>query len=50
MTRSISSKSAALYERARRVLPDGVSRNTVLFEGPPIYAHRGKGCGMSAIG
>jgi len=39
-----SSKSAALYERARRVLPGGVSRNTVLRSPHPIYADHAQGC------
>jgi len=37
-------RSAALYERARKVLPGGVSRNTVLREPFPAYAERGEGC------
>jgi len=39
-----TSKSAALYERARRVLPGGVSRNTVLRSPHPIYADHAQGC------
>jgi glutamate-1-semialdehyde 2,1-aminomutase len=37
-------KSAALFDRARQVLPGGVSRNTLLYGGPLLYAHHGKGC------
>jgi glutamate-1-semialdehyde 2,1-aminomutase len=36
--------SALLYERALRVLPGGVSRNTVLRRPHPLYAARGEGC------
>ena len=39
-----TSKSAALYERARRVLPGGVSRNPVLRSPHPIYADHAQGC------
>ncbi len=39
-----SPKSAALFERAQRVLPGGVSRNTLLRGGHPLYAAYGKGC------
>lgn len=38
------SKSASLFERAQRVLPGGVSRNTVLRAPHPAYADRGEGC------
>ncbi|MEE9393989.1 MAG: aspartate aminotransferase family protein [Planctomycetota bacterium] len=38
------SKSAALYERALKVLPGGVSRNTVLRTPYPLYAVSGQGC------
>jgi glutamate-1-semialdehyde 2,1-aminomutase len=44
-----SSQSAALYERARKVLPGGVSRNTVLREPHPLYAQRGRGCRVTDI-
>lgn len=43
------SKSSALYERARTVLPGGVSRNTVLREPHPLYAERGEGCRVTDI-
>lgn len=36
--------SAQLFERAKCVLPGGVSRNTVLRKPHPIYAVRGEGC------
>ena len=44
MTVETMSKSAALYERAKRVLPGGVSRNTVLRSPHPYYAAYGQGC------
>ena len=43
------SKSAALYERALRTLPGGVSRNTVLRSPHPAYAAYGKGCLITDI-
>ncbi|WP_198421181.1 aspartate aminotransferase family protein [Mesorhizobium carmichaelinearum] len=39
-----TSKSAALFERAKSVLPGGCSRNTILRKPHPIYAERGQGC------
>jgi glutamate-1-semialdehyde 2,1-aminomutase len=44
-----SSPSAALYERAKKVLPGGVSRNTVLRQPHPLYAQRGVGCRVTDI-
>lgn len=41
---STSSSPEALYERARRVMPGGVSRNTVLRKPYPIYVKSGSGC------
>ncbi|TIX57118.1 MAG: aspartate aminotransferase family protein [Mesorhizobium sp.] len=38
------SKSAALFERAKSVLPGGCSRNTILRQPHPIYVERGQGC------
>jgi glutamate-1-semialdehyde 2,1-aminomutase len=43
------SKSAAIYERALKVLPGGVSRNTVLREPHPAYADHGAGCWLTDI-
>ena len=43
------SKSAALYERALRTLPGGVSRNTVLRSPHPAYADHAKGCRITDI-
>lgn len=37
-------RSARTYDRAQRVLPGGVSRNTVLRRPHPLYAERGEGC------
>lgn len=39
-----SRHSAHLYERALKVLPGGVSRNTVLRDPHPAYATHGSGC------
>lgn len=39
-----ASRSRAIYERAQRVLPGGVSRNAVLRRPHPIYAARASGC------
>ncbi len=44
-----TSKSAALYERATKVLPGGVSRNTVLRDPHPAYADHGLGCRLTDI-
>ncbi|MBD3223054.1 aminotransferase class III-fold pyridoxal phosphate-dependent enzyme [bacterium] len=43
MTRT-DSRSQDLYTRAQRVLPGGVSRNTVLRRPHPLYADHGEGC------
>lgn len=40
----IGSRSEELYQRALKVLPGGVSRNTVLRRPHPAYAVRGQGC------
>ncbi len=44
-----SSRSAELYERALRVLPGGVSRNTVLRKPHPLYADHAEGCRVTDI-
>lgn len=50
MSQSIQqSVSAALYERALKTLPGGVSRNTVLRSPHPLYADFGKGCRVTDI-
>ncbi|MFG0328474.1 MAG: aspartate aminotransferase family protein [Phycisphaerales bacterium] len=46
---NLASRSAELYERARRVLPGGVSRNTVLRSPHPAYADFGSGCRVTDI-
>ncbi len=38
-----NSRSARLYERARRVLPDGGSRSTIRLDPHPIYVREGRG-------
>ena len=43
------SRSAALYERALRTLPGGVSRNTVLRKPHPLYAAYASGCRVTDI-
>jgi glutamate-1-semialdehyde 2,1-aminomutase len=43
------SPSAKLYARALRVLPGGVSRNTVLRKPYPLYADHAKGCRVTDI-
>jgi len=42
--KTTSDSSAEIFARALRVLPGGVSRNTVLRQPHPAYAVRGKGC------
>ena len=42
-------KSAALYERAKKVMPGGCSRNTILRKPHPIYAQKGRGCVVTDI-
>jgi glutamate-1-semialdehyde 2,1-aminomutase len=44
-----ASRSEALYERARRFLPGGVSRNTVLRSPHPLYAAYGAGARITDI-
>ena len=41
--------SAALYERAQRVMPGGCSRNTILRKPHPVYAQKGEGCYVTDI-
>ncbi len=41
--------SSALYDRALKVMPGGVSRNTVLRKPHPLYAAKGKGCVVTDI-
>lgn len=44
-----ASHSAELFERAQRVMPGGVSRNTVLRSPHPAYAAFGKGCRITDL-
>ena len=44
-----NSQSAALFERAKKVLPGGISRNTILRLPHPDYAERGEGCYVTDI-
>ena len=44
-----ASRSAALYERALKVLPGGVSRNTVVREPHPQYVDFAAGCRMTDL-
>lgn len=44
-----TTRSEELYERAQRVLPGGVSRNTVLRRPHPYYAAEGSGCWVTDI-
>src|SRR5204862_1218014 len=48
-TQTDLSRSAALYERALKVLPGGVSRNAILRAGHPTYVQCGKGCRVTDI-
>jgi glutamate-1-semialdehyde 2,1-aminomutase len=48
MTKTIT-RSAALYDRARQLMPGGVSRNTVLRKPHPLYAREGAGCWVTDI-
>lgn len=43
------SRSAELYQRAIKVMPGGVSRNTLLQAPHPPYAVRGEGCYVTDI-
>jgi len=43
------SASEALYERALKVLPGGVSRNTVLRRPHPVYVDYGEGCRVTDV-
>jgi glutamate-1-semialdehyde 2,1-aminomutase len=49
MNQSQHTRSSRLYERALRVMPGGVSRNTVLRRPHPLYAARGAGCYVTDI-
>lgn len=42
-------RSAALYERAQKVLPGGVSRNAAFRDPHPLYADHAQGCRVTDI-
>ncbi|MGH7714650.1 MAG: aminotransferase class III-fold pyridoxal phosphate-dependent enzyme, partial [Vulcanimicrobiaceae bacterium] len=44
-----SSQSAKLFERAKRVFPDGSTRRTVTFDPYPLYAVSGRGCMVTDV-
>lgn len=44
-----ASKSAALFARARKVMPGGNTRHMVTFEPYTIYADRGHGCRVTDV-
>ena len=48
-TQTDLSRSAALYERALKVLPGGVSRNAILRAKHPTYVEYGKGCRVTDL-
>ena len=48
-TTPVTSRSAQLFERAKKVMPGGVSRNTVLWSSVPPYVAYGKGCRVTDI-
>jgi glutamate-1-semialdehyde 2,1-aminomutase len=43
------SHAAALYERALKVLPGGVSRNAALHDPHPLYVDMGQGCRLTDV-
>ncbi len=43
------SKSEQLFEKALKVLPGGVSRNTIFRKPHPFYAEQGKGCYVTDV-
>lgn len=44
-----TTRSAQLFERAKKVMPGGVSRNTVLVASTPTYVASGSGCRVTDI-
>jgi glutamate-1-semialdehyde 2,1-aminomutase len=48
-THANASRSAALFERAKKVMPGGVSRNTVLWSAVPPYVAHGEGCRVTDL-
>lgn len=45
----LNSRSAALFQRARAVMPGGNTRHTVYFAPYPIYAASGQGCTITDV-
>lgn len=45
----VRTRSEEFYERAKAVLPGGVSRNTVLRSPHPVYVERAEGCRVTDI-
>ncbi|MGY9071361.1 MAG: aspartate aminotransferase family protein [Acidimicrobiales bacterium] len=45
----LTSRSAELYSRGRRVIPDGASRSTVLIRPHPIYVESGDGAWVTDV-
>jgi len=46
---TVAARSAALYERAKRIMPGGCSRNTILRRPHPVYAAEGEGCYVTDV-
>ncbi len=44
-----NSKSAKLYQRAKKIMPGGCSRNTILRKPHPLYADFAEGCYVTDI-
>ena len=42
-------KSEELFKQAKQYLPGGVSRNTLLYDGPLLYADQGRGCRVTDV-
>lgn len=45
----LQSKSASLYQRARKVLPGGSTRHGVYFAPYPVYQAMGRGCRLTDV-
>ena len=48
-TSTSQARSADLFDRAKQVMPGGVSRNTVLRKPYPAYAAYGEGCRLTDL-
>ncbi|MDP7066642.1 MAG: aminotransferase class III-fold pyridoxal phosphate-dependent enzyme, partial [Acidimicrobiales bacterium] len=46
---SATSRSAELYQRGMSVIPDGVSRSTVIIRPHPIYVDHGEGAWITDV-